>query len=136
MRRVLATTGALLLLMTGSLKAAEAPVKVLPTADPHLSSARAKPRSVEWLMTGDFFTHLRWSHWGSPHTSGRGTYNLNLCDPTCGGGPYKKIRGRITLSKIVTCRGVRLYTVASARYLTRGHWHKPAGLGEPSTPCT
>jgi hypothetical protein len=110
-------------------------VKVLPTADPTLSTAKVKPSEVEWLMAGDFMTKLHWRHWGRPRATARGTYYVNQCDP-CAAGHYKKVRASVTVSKIATCRGVRLYTSGTARYLVRGHWRKAHGLGVPPNPCS
>jgi len=112
------------------------PVKVLPTAGPpKISQAHVKPEALEWLMTGDYLTGLHWRHWATRRAAGRGTYHLNRCDPSCGGGPYVTIRGQLTLSHIVTCHGVRLYTTATARYLHHHRWRKATGLGEPPNPC-
>jgi hypothetical protein len=126
----------MLLLLTSSVVGADTTVNVLPTAGDRLSSARAKPSAVEWLMTGDYMTKLRWRHWGRRRASAAGSYYLNRCEPSCGGGSYKKMRGKLTLSHVVTCRGVRLYTAATARYYSRGRWHKAAALGEPANPCS
>ena len=113
---------------------AKSAVKVLPTAAPSLASAKTRPTAVEWLMTGDYMTKLRWRKWGHARATATGVYHLNRCQP-CTKGPYKRMRGKLTLSRIVTCRGVRLYTSASTRYLLHGHWRKTTGLGEPANPC-
>src|SRR4051812_19082853 len=91
---ILATT-LLVLLVSASTTAAGSSVKVLPTADPGLPSARAKPSAVEWLMTGDFMTRLRWRHWGRSRTTATGRYHLNRCDPSCATGPYERMRGKV-----------------------------------------
>jgi hypothetical protein len=133
--RLAAATAAVLVPAT-SLAADRAPVKVLPTAGPpKISQAQIKPEALEWLMTGDYLTGLRWHRWAERRATARGTYHLNRCDPSCGGGPYVTMRGQVTLSHIVTCHGVRLYTRATARYLAHHRWRKATGLGEPPNPC-
>jgi hypothetical protein len=114
----------------------EAPaVKVIPTADPRLSTARARPRAVEWLMSGDYMTGLRWHRWGRTRTEALGVYNVNLCNP-CAAGHIRRAPGRLILSAIRRCRGVRLYTVARATYFVRGRWRATEGLGQPIDPCS
>jgi hypothetical protein len=46
------------------------------------------------------------------------------------------MRGKLTVSRVVTCRGARLYTAGTARYYSHGHWRKAEGLGEPANPCS
>ena len=110
-------------------------VKVIPTADSRLATAKITPSAVEWLMSGDFMTRLRWQHWGATRTDAVGVYNLNLCNP-CAVGHIRHMPGRVTLSAIRSCRGVWLYTVAKATYFARGRWRLASGLGQPTDPCS
>lgn len=110
-------------------------VRVIPTADARLARARVKPPAVEWLMSGDYMTGLRWHRWGASRADAVGVYNLNLCNP-CATGHVRHAPGRLTLSAIRSCRGVRLYTVAKATYFTRGRWRVTTGLGQPTDPCS
>ena len=134
---VLASLALVSVLTSVSVAARSQPVliKVIPTADSRLSTARATPSAVEWLMSGDFMTRLRWRHWGAIRTDAVGVYNLNLCNP-CAAGHIQHAPGRVTLSTIRSCRGVRLYTVARATYFVRGRWHLASGLGQPTNPCS
>jgi hypothetical protein len=121
------------------LPAAAAPnaraVKVIPTADPSLTTAKARPSAVEWLMSGDFMTHLDWHDWGAARTYAVGIYNVNLCNP-CAAGHTKRMPGRLTLSTVRSCHAVRLYTVARATYFLHGKWRVAGALGQPADPCS
>src|SRR5439155_17489787 len=110
-------------------------VRVIPTAYPALSRATVEPAAVEWLMAGDYMTKLRWHNWGGPRATARGLYNLNLCNP-CAAGHTRRYPGRVTLSRILVCRGVRIYTAARSVYRLRGTWHAAEGLGDPINPCS
>ena len=115
--------------------ARSAVVKVIPTADPALSQAKVRPRAVEFLMSGDYMTRLRWGSWGRTRAHAVGVYSLNLCN-SCAAGHVRRMPGRLILSRIVRCKGVRLYTAAEAQYLYRRRWRVARGLGQPTGPCS
>jgi hypothetical protein len=109
-------------------------VRVVATADSSLSEAKVRPLAVEFLMTGDYMTRLRWRSWARARAEASGIYNMNLCNP-CAAGHIRRMVGRLTLSRIITCKGVSLYTKAQAKYFYRGRWRVASGLGQPADPC-
>ncbi|MDX3072618.1 hypothetical protein [Streptomyces sp. MI02-7b] len=46
---------------------------------------------------------LRWSHWGSPEATGRGTLRINTCEPNCAEGHVRVLPG-----SDLQVRGVRI----------------------------
>jgi len=97
-----------------------------------LATAKVQQSEVEWTMSGDYMTRLRWRHWGTRRTNAVGIDNLNLCNP-CAAGRVRHMRG--CLSTMHSCRGVRLYTVATAAYFLHGRWCVADRLGQPSDPA-
>jgi hypothetical protein len=86
-------------------------------------------------MSGDYMTKLHWHNWGRRRTNATGVYYMNLCDP-CAAGHTKHMPGKLTLTRIVVCRGVRIYSASRAVYYMHGRWHASEGFGQPTNPCT
>jgi hypothetical protein len=64
-----------------------------------------KPSKIV-IACGDgnlFMTKIKWSSWTSAKASGSGTINVNLCEPNCAKGTFKRYPGTITLSKRGAC---------------------------------
>lgn len=62
------------------------------------------------------FTRLRWTGWGTPRARATGTAEINLCEPTCADGNYRKAKATLTVFRRVPCKGTRMYSRVKVRY--------------------
>jgi hypothetical protein len=95
-------------------------VSHLISAAPLPARSRVKPRQ----MLADLGAHgrvfaLTWRGWGDNRATGRGIARLNLCDPACAAGKYKRYPGaRVTLFRLRRgdCRGQAADFYTRARF--------------------
>jgi hypothetical protein len=51
----------------------------------------------------DYLTKLSWSSWSATQASGKGTDEVNLCDPDCVSGHFKSYAVTVALSQPTSC---------------------------------
>jgi hypothetical protein len=84
---------------------------------------KSRPRSWDSGCTGGSakFSGLRWTGWGTNRATGRGTVSLRVCDPSCPDGYYRKVPGRLVLTRPIRCKGTRMYSRARLVYEGRSN---------------
>jgi hypothetical protein len=63
---------------------------------------------------GFYATELAWSSWHPFRAAGRGIFHQNDCDPSCAGGTFHRVPGRIVLKRRGRCPGVHHYVFMRA----------------------
>jgi hypothetical protein len=63
---------------------------------------------------GFYATELAWSSWHPFRAAGRGIFHQNDCDPSCAGGTFHRVPGRIVLKHRGRCPGVHHYVFTRA----------------------
>jgi hypothetical protein len=56
------------------------------------------------------FTDVHWRSYGNAVASGRGSYTISDCEPTCASATRDHAQATIELSRPKPCRGFRAYT--------------------------
>jgi len=75
-----------------------------------------KPSTL-WLSADGTLVvlHMRWSSWGGPIATGKGTAEYHGCTPSCGAAPIHHERVTVHLSNLRVCRGQAYYDRVSVR---------------------
>lgn len=81
-------------------------------------SVETKPKELV-LECGDgneYLDKIKWKKWNKKQATGRATYMVNDCDPTCVDGTWDSYRVKVTLKKPKTQSGERVYSRVILRF--------------------
>jgi hypothetical protein len=74
--------------------------------------ARLEPQAMR-LASDTTLDGARWTGWGTPRATGRGSVTVRICGPSCGGGRDQRYQATVVFSHIKVCRSYRFYENAS-----------------------
>jgi hypothetical protein len=100
------------LALAGGAEAAAAPVYFSSYPGEGIQTALLKVRPTTLQISGDasfIIDRIRWSSWGGPTAAASGLSVVERCTPTCAGGGVVTTQSTITLSRLRTVRGRRVY---------------------------
>jgi hypothetical protein len=80
----------------------------------HDGRVGVRPRILETSADGTV-GELVWSRWDASGAEGRGELSILDCNPSCAGGPTKKVPATVTLAGVRTCGGRRYFEAAQVR---------------------
>ncbi len=75
---------------------------------------KVRPRALQ--MSGDaswIIGPMRWTSWGGTTARGTGTSDVETCEPNCASGGILKTTSQVTLSKLGSFHGRRVYRCIS-----------------------
>lgn len=77
------------------------------------NGTRGVSRPIGISYTGDGtgeLLRLHWTSFGGATAKATGADRVNDCTPTCAGGKWHTFASHVTLSRPVTCHGLRVYS--------------------------
>jgi hypothetical protein len=94
-------------------------------------SVKRRPwRIIFTCADGNFFVdHLAWRFWGKRRARAHGTYHYNDCNPSCAGGTFHEVEGKLRLKRRRFCENVDKFVFKRAII----HYSRPVNGDERET---
>jgi hypothetical protein len=114
MKRIAVVSLALVWLVLVSVPAPAAPRTFV---SHNCTGVKIRPASIMFACAdgGFYMTEGDWTTWHRWRATGRGLFHQNDCDPSCAGGTFHTVRGRIVLFDRIFCSGIDTYVFGRVR---------------------